>query len=309
MKKNVLITGASGYLGKNLVNHLLKNTSWQIIAQCRQEDSCRQFSDNKRITKVTANLLEPGSFSIILNTYAPEIIIHLAAIARFNDGQAKPEEALLTNFSGTVHLIEMAEKAGTKKFIFTSSDLARNARSVVGIGKLLVEYFILLHESQTVASMAIRLPNIFNSPSTVFDIFKRQINNNEDLTITDPGMARRFITIQEGCNFITLLMKQGKNQSVYAIDQQPLYINDLAKQMIHESGKPLSIKIIGAKPGEKLYEDSYADIEIAEHLGSKLIRLKPSIPTPDEIKQTINQLPLSDKLKQKIIRVFQTQNK
>ncbi len=306
MKRKVLITGVSGFLGKHLIVYLLKHTDWQIIGQYRNKKPLLPVDFQERISFFQAKMDHREQFAKIFVQHQPDTIIHLAAMARFDDGQSNPEEAILTNFFGSINLMQQAMKNHVKHFIFTSSDLARNARSAVGISKLLIEYFIVMHQNSQMKSMALRLPNIYDSPATVFDIFKRQIANNEDLTITDPGMARRFLTVDESCTFLHKLILEGKRQSVYAIDQKPLFIKDLADIMIRNSGKSLKIKFIGAKAGEKLYEDSYDKDEIAEYLNEKLIRLKTALPKAEEINRLASLLQVNQSLIKNIEAVFQT---
>jgi len=306
MKRKVLITGASGFLGKHLIAYLLKHTNWQIIGQYRNNKPLLPVNFQERISFFQAKMNHIEQFAKVFLQYQPDTIIHLAAMARFADGQSNPEEAIFTNFFGSINLIQQAIKNHVKHFIFTSSDLARNARSAVGISKLLIEYFVVMNQNSQMKSMALRLPNIYDSPSTVFDIFKRQIANNEDLTITDLGMARRFITVDESCTFLHELILKGKRQSIYAIDQKPLFIKDLANIMIRNSGKSLKIKIIGAKAGEKLYEDSYDKDEITDYLNKKLIRLKTRLPETEEINRLTSLLQANQSLTKNTEAVFQT---
>jgi O-antigen biosynthesis protein WbqV len=308
MERQIFITGASGYLGIQLTQYLMHQTDWHVIAQFRNKRPSFPSNWQHRLHLFQADIRQKEDFETIIKQHQPDTIVHLAAMARFDEGQAQPEEAIRTNFFGSLHLMQLARQNGVRKFIFTSSDLARQAKSVVGIGKLLIEYYILMQTHPSFAAMALRLPNIYNSPFTVFDIFKRQIAEGNDLTITDRRMARRFLTVDESCAFLHQLILEGKKQSVYAIDQEPLLIKDLANDMIKQSGKDLKIKYIGAKPGEKLYEDTYDEKEIAERLNKKLIRLKTEPARSDEMDALCSLLPVSPELITQIKEEFQKTN-
>lgn len=305
MKRKIFITGASGFLGTRLTQYLMHQTDWHLLIQVRQKRPSFPSDWQKRLEIFQADLKQPEDFEDIIRQHRPDTIVHLAAIARFDEGQAKPEETLQTNFFAGIHLTQAATQHKVRKLIFTSSDLARQAKSVVGISKLLFEYYLQMFSHPSLATMALRLPNIYNSPSTVFEIFKRQIANNHSLTITDARMARRFLTIDESCAFLHQLILEGKKQSLYAIDQKPLFIKDLATEMIQKSGKDLPIQYIGAKSGEKLYEDTYDNREIAEHLNKKLVRLHSRLPGQDEIDQLCRMLPVNSLQIEQIKTVFQ----
>ncbi len=292
-EKRIMVTGASGFLGKALVETLLHKKRGEIIAVCRTDAHCRTWQHHPHLHTVSADLSVEKEIQTLMADTRPEIIFHLAAVARLGDGEQHPEKAIKTNLLGSMGLLQQAAKYGTKKFLFTSSDLARAAKSTVGISKLLMENYLRLFPKPLPQVISFRMPNLYGFPGSVMDIFARQIAKNQDLTITDERMARRFIHRGEAVSYLFYLLEKGENHQIYSVKQEPLFIKDLALQMIADSGKNLQLRVIGARPGEKLFQASYADTEAADtgygHLA--LLRLPP--PSIEQIFACIQQLPVS----------------
>jgi len=252
---NILITGACGFVGQQLIIHLLENTSAVLLICCREKNKFPK--PNKRLVFLEADLLRPNSFGSIFQQFKPRHVIHLAALARFRQGEENPELAVQTNFYGSRFLIDLAIKHEVESFLFLSSNLAREPKSVVGITKLLTENYIQQQNSTTTRLMSLRLPNVPDSPGSVTLIFKKQIDNNEDITITHHEMSRVFVSCEEAAKYILFLLEDGKDKETFIVSKSAQRITDLAQQMIKESGKSIAIKYIGMQPGEKLEEEPY----------------------------------------------------
>ena len=138
------------------------------------------------------------------------------------------------------------------------------------------------------------------------DIFAGQIAENKDLSITDERMARRFLTRREAADYLLFLKENGESRQVYSVKQEPLLIKDLAEKMITESGKNLKLNIIGARPGEMLYQASYSDSEAENMSYNNLARLRLSSPTQEEIGSLIQRLPVSEAIKVILQNKFNT---
>lgn len=297
VKQRILVTGASGFLGKAVVNKLLRQKDTEVMAVCHYAVSCRSLPKHPRLFTEAANLASAEEFEPLFAEWQPEIIFHLGALARLQAGQEEPEKAVAVNLLGSIKLLEYAARYGVKKYLFTSSDLAREAKSVVGMTKLLAENYLQLFPETKPEVVVFRMPNLYDFPGSVMDIFARQITENKDLSITDERMARRFITREEATDYLLYLLKNGQHHRVYSVKQEPIFIKDLALKMIAASGKNLNLKIIGARPGEKLYQASYSDEE-AENTGfKKLALLKHSSPVPEETFSCIRKLPVPEGLK------------
>lgn len=254
---SILITGACGFIGSHLVRHLLRTTKARLLVCCRDKSGFPK--PNERLSLFETDLLRPNSFGSIFQQHKPKHVIHLAALARLREGEENPLLAVQTNFFGSCFLIDLAIKHQTESFIFLSSNLAREPKSVVGITKLFVENYLQQQPSSPTRLMTLRLPNVPGSPASVSLIFKKQIENNQEITITDPEMSRVFVGLDETSAFIHYLLKNGKNKDTFVVTQKPTKITELAQRMIEDSGKDIRIKYIGIQAGEKLQEEAYPD--------------------------------------------------
>lgn len=306
MKQKILVTGASGFLGKELVNRLLQIDGVEVMAVCHLGQNCHVFPVYPRLVTKATNLENSKSLQPLFQEWKPDIVFHLGALARLHAGQDNPEDAVVVNLLGSINLLQLAARYGVKKFLFTSSDLARKARSVVGITKLLMEYYLQLFSGKKPEVVVFRMPNLYDFPGSVMDIFAGQIAENKDLSITDERMARRFLTRREAADYLLFLKENGESRQVYSVKQEPLLIKDLAEKMITESGKNLKLNIIGARPGEMLYQASYSDSEAENMSYNNLARLRLSSPTQEEIGSLIQRLPVSEAIKVILQNKFNT---
>lgn len=296
-KQKILVTGASGFLGKTVVKTLLQNIDYKVIAVCHFRKNCNVFPSDVRLVTEAVNLENGKALFSLLFKWKPDVVFHLGAMARLQAGEENPEKAVAVNLLGSMELIDLSARFGVKKFLFVSSDLARDARSVVGINKLLMEYYLQLFPRQNPEAVTFRMPNLYGFPGSVMDIFARQIAENKDLSITDERMARRFITREEAAGYLLYLLKNGMHRHVYSVKQDAIFIKDLAEKMMAASGKNLKLRIIGIRPGEKLYQASYSDKEADSLDFNNLALLKLLPPSPEQIFLRIDQLPVEKPLK------------
>ncbi|MCF6170813.1 MAG: polysaccharide biosynthesis protein [Bacteroidales bacterium] len=277
-KQTILVTGACGFVGRHLVKTLLEDGAFDVVACCRKPKNFPHKEE--RLSVVAADLLNPESFQAVFEEYKPARIVHLGALARFRQGEENPELAVRTNLFGSCRLIDLAVKHRVEAFVFLSSNLAREPKSVVGATKFLTEIYMQRQEQRATRLMALRLPNVPGSPGSVTRIFQKQIENNLPVTVTHPEMSRVFVNRNEASSFITYLMEEGKNKQVFVVTKPARKITDLAAEMICRSGKALDIKYIGMQPGEKLTEEPYPaqDLSVTPMDGLSLYTPKNSHP-------------------------------
>ncbi len=268
----VLITGSTGFVCRFFVEKLLKSTDFNIVLTYRKDKG--NYVENDRLFFEKVDLLKPHLFNDVFAKYKPQYVVHLAAMARVKDGEQYPAKVINANVVASIALAKLAEKHGVKSFVFASSNLAQDAVSVVGIGKLLVEQYFQKLNTKNTKFICLRMPNVIDSNGAVTLIFRRLISENKSITITHPDMSRLFITGEKSADWLYYLMFSGKNKSVCVSYEKPLRIVDLATNMISESGKDLSIKIIGMKPGEKLTEKQFLldEIDSTEIQGLGMIK-------------------------------------
>jgi UDP-N-acetyl-D-glucosamine 4,6-dehydratase len=255
----VLVTGACGYVGKFLTDLLLSSGYKQLILGCRNND--RHVSTSE-VVYTPMDLSDKKSIVDIFKHYKPKHILHLGAVARLADGERDPNHAYRVNFMGTRELVNQAILNKVKTFVFVSTDLARDHKSVVGITKYLGEWYIQQVDPVSTCLVTIRIPNVAATPGSVHLIFQRLINENKPITITHPEMSRRFITGKEAASFILYALEHPQNKGTFIVDKSPLKITELASEMIAASGKDIGIEYIGIRPGEKLAERGYEGCEL-----------------------------------------------
>ncbi|MFK5856365.1 MAG: polysaccharide biosynthesis protein [Bacteroidota bacterium] len=256
----ILITGSTGYVCTHLVSRLLASTKYNIVVTYRTNRG--NYNNNDRLTFKKADLLESNSFDYIFANYQIKHVIHLAAMARVSDGENYPEKVIAANLVATINLAKLSVKYNIRSMIFTSSNLAQDAVSVVGLGKLLAEQYFQKIDSNFTRFISLRMPNVIDSNGSVTLIFSRLINENKSITITHPEMSRLFITGEQSAEVLNFLMGNGIDKAVCVSYDKPIKIIDLAQSMILASGKKLDTKFIGMKSGEKLTEKYFTKNEI-----------------------------------------------
>lgn len=258
--KQILISGGCSFVGKYLVNYLLRNTNSRLIVCCRAIP--QETLKESRVVYETTDLIKPESYNKVFEKHKPQLVFHLAAITRLSPGEEDPELTVRTNYFGTKMIADLCIEYGVKSFLSVSSNLARNPKSVVGLLKYLSEVYLITCGNSSTKMISIRLPNVPGSPGSVTHIFDKQIETGGPVTITHPDMERRFVSKVEASNLLTTAIKLGRKSDVFVVPIKNTKITDLAAGMIKESGKQIEIEYIGIKPSEKLIEEKYDDSEL-----------------------------------------------
>lgn len=288
----ILITGSTGYVCRYLVDKLLSSTDLNIVLTYRHLKG--DYTEKNRLFFEKVDMIESQLFDNIFIKYKPSYVIHLAAMARVSDGENDPVKVTKVNLVATILLTKLSIKHNVKSMIFTSSNLAQDAVSVVGIGKLLVEQYFQKIDSQNTKLICLRMPNVIDSNGAVTLIFKKLIDNNKFVTITHPDMSRLFVTGEKAADLLYYLINNGVNKSICVSYEKPIKIMDLADIMIKESGKDIGIKCIGMKPGEKLTEKYFRESEIVKTNLAGLGMIKDYFYNKDQTKLAIDILNTKD---------------
>ncbi len=268
LKKNkrVLITGACGSIGSKMVQKILalgcvvcafdqnEEGLFQLDQEFRERyaDKLKLFLGNVRDYERVERALE-----------GVDIVFHCAAVKHVYLSEYNPFEAMLTNIHGVNNIINGAIKMNVDQVVFTSSDKAVNPSSTMGATKLLGERLITAanhHSGDHKTKFAsVRFGNVLNTNGSVLHIFKKQISEGKPLTITSESMTRFFITMDQAIDLCLHATNNMIGGEVFIMDMGSCSILDLAR--VISKGNEFKYTVIGAKPGEKLYEELITEVE------------------------------------------------
>lgn len=275
-RKTVLVTGAAGSIGSELVRQIANFRTVRLILvdqaetpsfflKAELEKDYEDLSVKTLIADVTNRDLMDRIFSI----YKPDIVFHAAAYKHVPIMEENPHEAIRVNLGGTRIVADLAIRYGAGKFIMISSDKAVNPTNVMGASKRLCELYVhSICKSDTCPTSFVttRFGNVLGSNGSVIPIFKKQIEDGGPVTVTHPDIKRYFMTIPEACQLVLEAAFMGHGGEIFVFDMgSQVSIYTLAEQMIKLSGfipgQDIKIEITGLRPGEKLYEELLSDKE------------------------------------------------
>jgi len=280
--KTVLVTGACGSIGSELVRQIIRFYPKEIILIDQAETPLYELELELRETSrfvnfktILADVFNKGKMESVISFHKPEIIYHAAAYKHVPLMEDNAAEAVMTNIAGTRNLADLALAYGVKTFVLISTDKAVNPTNVMGASKRIAEiYAQALNsylESQNLLHtkfITTRFGNVLGSNGSVIPRFRKQIAAGGPITVTHPEISRYFMTIPEACQLILEAGMMGNGGEIYMFDMgDPVKIKDLAKRMIILSGlklgKDINIVFTGLRPGEKITEELLNDKEKA----------------------------------------------
>lgn len=278
--KVVLVTGAAGSIGSELVRQIAKFSPKKIILLDQAESPLYELeyelnnAPKKEIYEIViGDIRQEERMQNLFRVFRPDIVFHAAAYKHVPMMEENPSEAIRTNVLGTKIIADLSVKFGVKKFVMISTDKAVNPTSVMGASKRIAEIYTQSFGIARKASfITTRFGNVLGSNGSVIPIFKKQIEQGGPVTVTHPEVTRYFMTIPEACQLVLEAGAMGKGGEIFIFDMgKSIKIADLAKKMIKlsrlELGKDIQIKFSGLRPGEKLYEELLNDKEntVATH--------------------------------------------
>ncbi|MHC1707545.1 MAG: polysaccharide biosynthesis protein [Bacteroidales bacterium] len=272
--KNILITGAAGSIGSELVRQIcnFQPNSLILVDQAETplyhlEMECTEKTIFQRMHFQIADICDQVRIRKIFETWRPDIIYHAAAYKHVPLMEYNPSEAVRNNVEGTMIVADLALEFGVSKFIMISSDKAVNPTNVMGASKRIAEiYAQSLNQLNLTRFITTRFGNVLGSNGSAIPLFRKQIETGGPITITHPEVTRFFMTIPESCQLVLEAGAMGKGGEIFIFDMgQSVKIVDLAKKMIQLAGlslgKDIQIVYTGLRPGEKLFEELLFDKE------------------------------------------------
>jgi FlaA1/EpsC-like NDP-sugar epimerase len=274
--KTVLVTGAGGSIGSEIVRQIIRCNPKRILLLGRGENSifkieteCRQLISDVEFVSLITDIKDRRSLEKNFSKYKPHVVFHAAAHKHVSLMENNPEQAIMNNVGGTRNMVNMALKFGVERFVNISSDKSVNPTSVMGASKRVAEFVVEWASCQAREGqqfVSVRFGNVLGSRGSVVPLFKKQIANGGPITITHPDMTRYFMTIPEASQLVIQAGGLGGNGSVYVLDMgEPVKIVELANDLIRLSGltpgEDIEIVKTGMKPGEKMFEELLTDEE------------------------------------------------
>ena len=268
--ETVLVTGAGGSIGSEIARQVAQRQPKQLIIldQCEvllysieQELISRGYGEI--VLPLVADVTDESRMEYVFKQYKPNLVLHAAAHKHVPMMESQPGEALKNNTLGTTLVANLASQHGAKKFILISTDKAVNPTNIMGASKRLAEIAVQSLQQKPenkTRFIAVRFGNVLGSSGSVIPLFQKQIKEGGPLTVTHPEVTRYFMTIPEAVGLVLQSACQGNGGDILVLEMgKPLKVIDVARQLIELSGlKPetdIEIKIIGLRPGEKMFEE------------------------------------------------------
>jgi len=288
--KRILITGAAGSIGSEIVRQVLRYEP-QTLILCDQAESpmheiqleIEETFPSSNVVVAIADIRNVERMHQIFNDYRPELVYHAAAYKHVPMMEKNPGEAVSTNVGGTKNIADLSVLFGVKKFVMISTDKAVNPTNVMGASKRIAEiYTQSLDAQQSIGILdsatgipkqvkgtrfiTTRFGNVLGSNGSVIPRFRAQIEKGGPITVTHPEITRYFMTIPEAVQLVLEAGTMGNGGEIYVFDMgKPVKIVDLARKMIQLAGlkpeKDIEIVYTGLRSGEKLYEELLNDGE------------------------------------------------
>lgn len=274
--KVVLITGAAGSIGSEIVRQVLNFSPSKLVLIDQAETPLHQLT--LELSKVTieivpiiADVRDKEQLERVFKNINPHFVFHAAAYKHVPLMEINPNQAIFTNVVGTKNLADLAVKYKVERFVFISTDKAVNPSNIMGASKRIAEKYVQslsiyldqMGESST-KFITTRFGNVLGSNGSVVPLFTKQINDGGPITITHPDIIRYFMTIPEACQLVLEAGAMGNGSEIFIFDMgKPVKIIDLAHKMIKLAGyvpeEDIKIEVVGLRPGEKLYEELLTD--------------------------------------------------
>ncbi|MDD5823279.1 MAG: nucleoside-diphosphate sugar epimerase/dehydratase [Firmicutes bacterium] len=282
--KTVMVTGGGGTIGSELCRQIAANHPGKLLIVDIYENTTYELEMelNRYYPELDKEVLiasvrDYDRLDAIFEKYKPEIVYHAAAHKHVPLMEYSPNEAIKNNCKGTLNLAKLADKHGVSRFVLISTDKAVRPTNVMGATKRICEMIVQTYNRRSNTEfVAVRFGNVLGSNGSVIPLFLKQIEAGGPVTLTHKEITRFFMTIPEAVSLVLKAGLMAKGGEIFVLDMgEPVKIYDLACNLIRMKGytpdKDIEIKVVGLRPGEKLYEEILMDEEGLQNTANNLI--------------------------------------
>jgi FlaA1/EpsC-like NDP-sugar epimerase len=304
---SVLVTGGCGSIGSELCRQIARFSPQKLVIfdQAESEmfmlalDLRKKFPDLNLATEI-GDIFRPSRVKQAMSQHDIDIVFHAAAYKHVPLMEANIREAIENNVIGTYNVARAAHWQGVKKFVLISSDKAVNPTSIMGVTKRIAEMVVsampLNGGPNPGAFVSVRFGNVLGSAGSVIPVFQRQIASGGPVTVTHPEMRRYFMSISEAVQLVLQASTMAQGSEVFVLDMgEQVRIIDLAHNMVRLAGltpdKDIEIRVVGLRPGEKLFEELRLDDEkLLPTPHEKIRRFRSGAPDPQYVGRWLERL-------------------
>jgi FlaA1/EpsC-like NDP-sugar epimerase len=303
--KRILVTGAGGSIGSEIVRQVVQLNPSQLIMLGRGENRIfqidREMQERRGTTcgvPVIGDMRDEARMTWLFDTYRPDIIFHAAAHKHVPLMEQNPEEAILNNVGGTRTLLRLAASHGTERFVNISTDKAVNPVNFMGASKRVVELVVQVNDGrERLRATSVRFGNVLGSTGSVVEVFQNQLQETRTLCVTDPNMERFFMLIPEAVQLVLQAGALAQGRDIFVLRMgEPIRILELARSYIKlaglEVGRDASIVVTGNRGNEKVTEELWSSTEhVVPTSNESIMRVEcPALPSLAVLRQAVDAL-------------------
>ena len=258
--RRVLVTGAAGSIGSEIVRQLVQLGAEVVgidISEAGVFFLGQELAGHDNVRLRICDVRQPEALARVFEELTPDVVFHAAAYKHVPLMQQNPIEAINNNVGGTLNVLRQASAHCISEFVLVSTDKAVHPANVMGASKRLCELMMVAFQQRSTGTRfnAVRFGNVMESSGSVLQIFRNLIAARKSVTVTHPQATRYFMTIDEASQLVIHSALVGEPGDIFVLDMgEPVRILELAESILRRVAPDLSIEITGLRPGEKLHE-------------------------------------------------------